>query len=72
MLAAGADPKRANAGGRTALHYAASKGRAGIGLALLAAGASANTKDKVRGEIGGKQENLRGREQEMRGQSDVV
>ena len=47
LLAAGADPKRGNAGGRTALHYAASKGRSAIGLALLAAGASANAVDKV-------------------------
>lgn len=36
-----------NDGGRTALHYAASKGRVNIAEMLLAHGANINAKDKV-------------------------
>lgn len=47
LLAAGATPDTANSGGRTALHYAASKGHLGVAKALLQAGADLKKKDKV-------------------------
>lgn len=43
----GADANLANDGGRTALHYAASKGWTKIAEILIAHGAKINKKDKV-------------------------
>lgn len=47
VLSAGADVNLKNDGGRTALHYAASKGRLKITELLLAHGAKINAKDKA-------------------------
>jgi 26S proteasome non-ATPase regulatory subunit 10 len=43
----GADVNLVTDGGRTALHYAASKGRLNIAEKLIANGANVNKKDKV-------------------------
>lgn len=47
FLSAGADVNQKNDGGRTALHYAASKGRFKIAELLLSHGAKLNAKDKA-------------------------
>lgn len=47
MYSTGADVNLKNNGGRTALHYAASKGRLKIAEALISHGAKLNLKDKV-------------------------
>lgn len=47
MYPTGADVNLKNNGGRTALHYAASKGRLKIAEALISHGAKLNLKDEV-------------------------